>query len=249
MTHPADERAVYATSDWDSSGHRHDGGAVLRGDLGIRPVPGPVVPAAAGASLLSDHHALFALGALAGTGLLAGILIAAPRISPLAAGLPGLLLVGLSVLYLVSVRRADELIPLRSHVFGTGFETLLARGLLGAAGLAMIVPLFVPSRWRSGGALSWSTSSGRTGPTLANWSAWLRGSAACPCRGRQPGRLTPRRGPGWVSSLPRLPCPPGRRRLPPRTRPRCRGAAGRPALSTEVRAPGDPGQSAPGVSG
>ena len=103
----------------------------------------------AGASLLSDHHALFALGALAGTGLLAGILIAAPRISPLAAGLPGLLLVGLSVLYLVSVRRADELIPLRSHVFGTGFETLLARGLLGAAGLAMIVPLFVPSRWRS----------------------------------------------------------------------------------------------------
>lgn len=107
----------------------------------------------AGASLLSDHHALFALGALAGTGLLAGILIAAPRISPLAAGLPGLLLVGLSVLYLVSVRRADELIPLRSHVFGTGFETLLARGLLGAAGLAMIVPLFVPSRWRSRGVV------------------------------------------------------------------------------------------------
>ena len=104
---------------------------------------------AASDSLLSDHHALFALGALAGTGLLAGILIAAPRISPLAAGLPGLLLLGLTALYLVSVRRADELIPLRSHVFGAGFETLLARGLLGAAGLAMVVPLFVPSRWRS----------------------------------------------------------------------------------------------------
>jgi hypothetical protein len=102
----------------------------------------------ASGSLLSDHHALFALGALAGTGLLAGILIAAPRISPLAAGLPGLLLLGLTALYLVSVRRADEVIPLRSHVFGAGFETLLARGLLGAAGLAMIVPLFVPSRWR-----------------------------------------------------------------------------------------------------
>jgi hypothetical protein len=99
-------------------------------------------------SLLSDHHALFALGALAGTGLLAGILIAAPRISPLAAGLPGLLLLGLTALYLVSIRRADGLIPLRSHVFGAGFETLLARGLLGAAGLAMIIPLFVPSRWR-----------------------------------------------------------------------------------------------------
>ena len=104
---------------------------------------------AGGGSLLSDHRMLAGLIAVGGTGLLAGILIAAPRISPLAAGLPGLLLVGLSVLYLVSVRRADELIPLRSHVFGTGFETLLARGLLGAAGLAMIVPLFVPSRWRS----------------------------------------------------------------------------------------------------
>jgi hypothetical protein len=104
---------------------------------------------APGASLLSDHRALFALGALAGTGLLAGILIAVPRISPLAAGLPGLLLLGLTAFYLVSVRRADQLIPLRSHVFGAGFETLLARGVLAAAGLAMIVPLFVPSRWRS----------------------------------------------------------------------------------------------------
>lgn len=104
---------------------------------------------AAGVSILSDHHALLALGALAGTGLLAGILIAAPRISPLAAGLPGLLLLGLTAFYLVSVRRADELIPLRSHVFGAGFETLLGRGLLGAVGLAMIVPLFVPSRWQS----------------------------------------------------------------------------------------------------
>ncbi len=104
---------------------------------------------AVGASLLSDHRALLALGAMAGTGLLAGILIAAPRISPLAAGLPGLLLLCLTAFYLVSVRRADELIPLRSHVFGAGFETMLARGFLGAAGLAMIVPLFVPSRWRA----------------------------------------------------------------------------------------------------
>jgi hypothetical protein len=103
---------------------------------------------AAGASLLSDHRALLALGAMAGTGLLAGILVAAPRISPLASGLPGLLLLGLTAFYLVSVRRVDELIPLRSHVFGAGFETMLARGILGAVGVAMIVPLFVPSRWR-----------------------------------------------------------------------------------------------------
>ena len=100
------------------------------------------------ASLLSDHHALLALGALAAIGLLAGILIAAPRVSPLAAGLPGLLLLGLTALHLASVHRADQLIPLKSQVFGMGFETLLTRGMLGAAGAAMIVPLFVPSRWR-----------------------------------------------------------------------------------------------------
>ncbi len=102
-----------------------------------------------GGPLLTDPGARGALIALAGTGLLAGILVAAPRISPLAAGLPGLALLGLTALYLVSIRRAAGLIPLQSHTSGTGFEAMLASGLLGAAGLAMIIPLFVPSRWRS----------------------------------------------------------------------------------------------------
>lgn len=104
---------------------------------------------AGGGSLLSDHQMLAWLAAVAGTGLLAGILVAAPRISPLAAGLPGLLLLGLTVLYLVSVRHAVQLIPLKSHPYGTGFEAMLVHGILGAAGLAMIVPMFVPSRWRA----------------------------------------------------------------------------------------------------
>jgi hypothetical protein len=102
-----------------------------------------------GGSLLSDHHMLFGLAAVAGTGLLAGILIAAPRISPLAAGLPGLLLLGLTALYLVNVRQAVHLIPLKSHPYGAGFEALLVHGILTAAGLAMIIPMFVPSRWRA----------------------------------------------------------------------------------------------------
>jgi hypothetical protein len=104
---------------------------------------------AGGGSLLSDHHMLVGLAAVAGTGLLAGILVAVPRISPLAAGLPGLLLLGLTVLYLVSVRHAVQLIPLKSHPYGAGFEAMLVHGILGAAGLAMIVPMFVPSRWRA----------------------------------------------------------------------------------------------------
>jgi len=102
-----------------------------------------------GGSLISDHNVLIALAALAGTDLLAGILIAVPGISPLAAGLPGLLLLGWTGLYLVSVRQAVDLIPLRSDPFGSGFEAMLFNGILAAAGLAMIVPMFVPSRWRA----------------------------------------------------------------------------------------------------
>jgi hypothetical protein len=104
---------------------------------------------AGGGSLISEHHVLLALAAVAGTALLAGILVAAPRVSPLAAGLPGLLLLGWTGLYLANVRQGVDLIPLRSDPFGAGFEAMLFNGVLGAAGLAMIVPMFVPSRWRT----------------------------------------------------------------------------------------------------
>lgn len=102
-----------------------------------------------GGSLASDHNVLTALAAIVGTGLLAGILICMPRISPLAAGLPGLLALGWTGLYLVSVRQAVDLIPLRSDPFGAGFEAMLFNGVLTAAGLAMIIPMFLPSRWRA----------------------------------------------------------------------------------------------------
>src|SRR5215813_12085010 len=75
-------------------------------------------PLPGGGSLVSDHRVLYGLAAVAGTGLLAGILVAAPRISPLAAGLPGLLLLGWTAFYVLSVRHAVDLIPLRSHVYG-----------------------------------------------------------------------------------------------------------------------------------
>jgi len=107
-----------------------------------------VLPAGGG-SLLSDHRTLAALIAVAVTGMLAGVLVTAPRISPLAAGLPGLLLLGWTALYVVSTRHAVGLVPLKSHVYGAGLEAMLGSGILGAAGLAMIIPLFVPSRWRA----------------------------------------------------------------------------------------------------
>jgi hypothetical protein len=103
---------------------------------------------AAGGSLLSNTNVLYALAALAATGLLIGIGVAAPRISPFASGLPGLLLISWTGLYLTKASRATELIPLRSHAFGAGWEALLVSGTLGELGLAMIIPMFVPSRWR-----------------------------------------------------------------------------------------------------
>ena len=115
------------------------------------PAPADSSPAALpadGGSLLSSSAVLYALAAVAVTGVLAGILVAVPRVSPLAAGLPGLLLIGWTALYLHSVHVATDLIPLKSYAFGAGWEALLFNGILAAVGLAMIVPLFIPSRWR-----------------------------------------------------------------------------------------------------
>src|ERR1700719_409221 len=104
---------------------------------------------AGGVSLIHDHAVLEGFGVLLAVGLLAGILMVLPMISPLAAGLPGLALLAWTGLYLFSVRRAVQYIPLKSQTYGTGFEALLFDGVLALAGLAMIIPLFVPSRWRS----------------------------------------------------------------------------------------------------
>jgi len=112
------------------------------------PAKGGVLPAAGG-SLIHNHAVLEGFGALLAVSLMAGILMAVPWISPLAAGLPGLALLAWTGLYLFSVRRAVQYIPLKSQTYGTGFEALLFDGVLALAGLAMIVPLFVPSRWRS----------------------------------------------------------------------------------------------------
>jgi hypothetical protein len=131
---------------------------------------------AQGGSLLHDTNVLYAFAALAGTALLAGIFIAVRRISPLAAGLPGLALIALTVVYGLSVRRAVHYIPLRGDTYGAGFEAMLMNGLLAAAGLALVVPLFIPSRWRSRTSLVTSGATSVPEPTTIsllandNWS-------------------------------------------------------------------------------
>src|SRR5262250_3202891 len=110
------------------------------------------VPALAGHSVgLPSRTGLIGLAAMLGAGLFLGILLAVPAVSPLATGLPGLLLLGWTALLAVSSHRALAWIPLQGHTFGAGFRILLLNGTLALLGMAMIVPMFLPSRWHTGG--------------------------------------------------------------------------------------------------
>jgi hypothetical protein len=100
--------------------------------------------AAAWASL----HTALPLAALIGTGLLVGILLAVRQISALATGLPGLALIGWSALVLLRGNQALTYIPMSGSHYAAGFSSMLSTGTLLFLGAAMIIPMFIPSRWR-----------------------------------------------------------------------------------------------------
>ncbi len=116
------------------------------GYLKLLRLPAGSLPANGG-SLIHHHAVLAGFGVLLGVGLLAGLLMVIPWVSPLASGLPGLVLLAWTGLFLSDVKNAVRFIPLKHYDYGTGFEALLFDGILAAAGIAMIIPLFVPSRW------------------------------------------------------------------------------------------------------
>lgn len=116
------------------------------GYLRLLRLPYGTLPADGG-SLIHTHAVLEGFGALLGVGLLAGLLIVIPWVSPLASGLPGLVLLAWTGLYLFKVHDAVRAIPLKNYAYGVGFEALLFDGVLALAGLAMIAPMFIPSRW------------------------------------------------------------------------------------------------------
>jgi hypothetical protein len=133
---------------------------------------------AAGGSLFQNAHVMVGGGALLAVGLAAGLLMVIPWVSPLAAGLPGLVLVAWTVLYISDVGKAARLIPLKSRDIGAGFEALLFTGLLGAAGLAMIVPLFIPSRWRRLSRVPGYASPGESALAQPATASWQTGAAS-----------------------------------------------------------------------
>ncbi len=77
------------------------------------------------------------LAAMASVALLIGLALVIRWVSPLATGLPGLLLLGWTALYVVSPARAVDYIPLKGHSFGLGFAGLGTTGILGAAGVIL----------------------------------------------------------------------------------------------------------------
>ncbi len=101
---------------------------------------------------LTSTRGLTSLGALLATGLLIGILMAVPRVSPLASALPGVAGLAVTALYVAEPTRALRLMPLKTSSYGLGAHTLLVSGVYGLIGMAMIVPLFVPSRWHRPGS-------------------------------------------------------------------------------------------------
>jgi hypothetical protein len=106
------------------------------------------VSALAGHSVgLPSRPGLIGLAAAVATGVFLGVLLVVPAVSPLATGLPGLVLLAWTALLALSSHRALAWIPLQAHSFGAGFRILLLNGTLALAGAAMIIPLFLPSRW------------------------------------------------------------------------------------------------------
>ena len=96
---------------------------------------------------LPSRPGLIGLAAALATGVFLGILLVVPAVSPLATGLPGLVLLAWTAGLAVSAHRALAWIPLQGDEFGLGFRFLLLNGTLALAGMAMIIPLFLPSRW------------------------------------------------------------------------------------------------------
>ncbi|MBG0830014.1 hypothetical protein HS041_19790 [Planomonospora sp. ID67723] len=129
-----------------------------------RPVPG-----VDGAPVSStDAKIWIALGVMAGIGLLLGLVIAG-RVSPLAGFVPSMVLLAGTVIYALDARRAVSLLtetPTFHEALDTapvGMSTLLASGVYAMIGVALFLPVLMPSRWagrRSGEAEEYEEEAG-----------------------------------------------------------------------------------------
>ncbi|MFG1944199.1 hypothetical protein [Nonomuraea sp. NPDC048826] len=93
-----------------------------------------------------------ALGSMAAVGLVVGLVVAG-RISPVATFIPSLVLLAWTVVYALDKNRALTLLPdgpsvnqiVRDAVAGA--KTLLGSGVFALLGVALFIPVLMPSRW------------------------------------------------------------------------------------------------------
>ena len=99
-----------------------------------------------GGNFVSNSVVTSGLAAMAGVALLIGLALLIRWVSPLATGLPGLVLLAWTALYVAGPVRAVHYIPLKAHNVGLGFAGLGTTGILGAAGVVLVMPFGDPDR-------------------------------------------------------------------------------------------------------
>ncbi|RJL31605.1 hypothetical protein [Bailinhaonella thermotolerans] len=107
-----------------------------------RVAPGPQPPVN---NALGDTRLLLAFAALAGAGLVLGLVVAG-RVSPLATLVPALALLGWTGYFLLDRAGAIRLVPVSEAT--PGMLALLGGGIYTLLGAALLIPVFMPSRWR-----------------------------------------------------------------------------------------------------
>ncbi|MFC7587039.1 hypothetical protein ACFQYP_27435 [Nonomuraea antimicrobica] len=106
----------------------------------------------AGATPPDEQKTWIALGAMAAVGLVVG-LVTAGRVSPVATFIPSMVLLAWTVVYALDVNRALSFIPTEPSVnqiirdAGLGDRTMLTTGVFALLGVALFIPVLMPSRW------------------------------------------------------------------------------------------------------
>lgn len=92
------------------------------------------------------------LGSMAAVGLVFGLVVAG-RVSPMATFVPSMVLLAWTVVYVLDMNRALTFIPAEPSFHralldaGNGSRTLLITGVYAMLGVALFIPVLMPSRW------------------------------------------------------------------------------------------------------
>ncbi len=107
---------------------------------------------AAQAAPTGGQQLWIALGSMAAVGLVVGLVVAG-RVSPLATFTPSLVLLAWTVVYALDMNRALSLLPDEPSVHqlvreaAAGDRLLLTSGAFALLGVALFIPVLMPSRW------------------------------------------------------------------------------------------------------